>query len=167
MLFRSILLPIIPLLIVIAGYHRWRLICPLAAFAQLAAKLGHPGERRASAWLQANYYYVAFAIFLVSLWIRLVATNGNGAALGGFLLLLSLAAFLYGARYTGKTWCNYFCPLSFIEKIYTEPRGIRPTANSQCEKCTACKPACPDINQENGYWKERSEERRVGKECRL
>lgn len=152
--FWTILLPIIPLLIVLAGYHRWRRICPLAWFAQLAAKLGHPGERRASSWLQTNYYFVVFAIFLASLWLRLVATNGNGPALAVFLLLISLAAFLFGAEFTGKTWCNYICPVSFVEKIYTEPRGLRPTPNSQCEKCTACKPACPDINQENGYWKE-------------
>ncbi|HYR45759.1 MAG TPA: cyclic nucleotide-binding domain-containing protein, partial [Thermoanaerobaculia bacterium] len=43
---------------------------------------------------------------------------------------------------------------SFIEKIYTEPHGLRETENSQCAKCTACKNACPDINEENGYWKE-------------
>jgi len=144
----------LPLIIVLAGYHRWRRICPLAWFAQLATSLHRPGQRRASAWLQAHYYYVAFAVFLVSLWLRLVATNGQGTALAGFLLLLSLAAFAFGAAYTGKTWCNYVCPVSFVEKIYTEPRGIRPTPNSQCPKCTACKPACPDINQENGYWKE-------------
>lgn len=150
----TIILPVIPLLLVLAGYHRWREICPLAWFSQLAARLGHPGERRASAWLQANYYYVAFAVFFVSVWFRLVAMNGHGQALASFLLVLSLAALIYGAVYTGKTWCNYICPVSFIEKIYTEPRGVRPTPNSQCEKCTACKPACPDINEENGYWKE-------------
>jgi Cyclic nucleotide-binding domain len=153
-IFWTIALPILPLLIVLAGYHRWRRICPLAWFAQLSAKLGHPGNRRASPHLQANYYYGVFAIFVVSLWLRLVATNGNGAALAVFLLLISLAAFIFGAEFTGKTWCNYICPVSFVEKIYTEPRGLRPTRNSQCEKCTACKPACPDINQENGYWKE-------------
>lgn len=144
----------LPLIIVLAGYHRWREICPLAWFAQLAARLGRPGEHRASAWMQANYYYVTFGIFLFSLWLRLVATNGHGKALAIFLLLLSLAAFVCGAAYTGKTWCNYICPVSFIEKIYTEPRGLRPTPHSQCVKCTACKPSCPDINEENGYWKE-------------
>src|SRR5205823_7403251 len=65
-----------------------------------------------------------------------------------------LGALGFGLLFTGKTWCNYICPVSFVEKIYTEPRGLRETANSQCEKCTACKAACPDINQENGYWKE-------------
>lgn len=144
----------LPLIIVVAGYHRWRRICPLAWFAQLPAVLGHPGERRVSPWLQANYQYVVFTIFFVSLWLRLVATNGDGKALAMFLLLVSFSAFVFGAMYTGKTWCNYICPVSFIEKIYTEPRGLRQTPNSQCPKCTACKPACPDINQENGYWKE-------------
>lgn len=144
----------LPLFIVIAGYHRWRRVCPLAWFSQLPILLGRPGERRASAWLQANYYYVAFSIFLVCLWLRLVATNGHAAALAYFLIFIALAAFAFGSMFTGKTWCNYICPLSFIEKIYTEPRGIRQTPNSQCPKCTACKPACPDINQENGYWKE-------------
>ncbi len=144
----------LPLLIVLAGYYRWRQICPLAWFAQAASFLGRPGGRRASPWLQANYYYVTFTFLFVSLWLRLVATNGQGKALGAFLLLLSLAAFVFGAAYTGKTWCNYICPVSFVEKIYTEPRGLRETPNSQCARCTACKPACPDINEENGYWKE-------------
>lgn len=144
----------LPLLFVLAGYHRWRHICPLAFFAQLPARWGRPGQRRASAWLQANYYYVVFSVFLVSLWLRLVATNGDGPAIAVFLVLLSLSAFAFGALYTGKTWCNYICPVSFVEKIYTEPRGLRETPNSQCVICTACKPACPDINQENGYWKE-------------
>jgi Cyclic nucleotide-binding domain/4Fe-4S binding domain len=150
----TVLLPLIPLLIVLAGYHRWRRICPLAWLANLPTRLGHPGERRASATLQSNYYYLVLSIFIISLWLRLVATNGNGAALAAFLLLISFAALLLGAMFTGKTWCNYVCPVSFVEKIYTEPRGLKPTVNSQCEKCTACKPACPDINEENGYWKE-------------
>ena len=150
----TVVIALLPLMIVLGGYHRWRRICPLAWFMQLPARLGRPGERRASPWLQANYYYVVFAVFWVSLWLRLVATNGHGEALAGFLLLLTLAALVFGAVYTGKTWCNYLCPVSFVEKIYTEPRGLRPTPNSQCVKCTACKPACPDINQENGYWKE-------------
>ncbi len=153
-LFWTILLPIIPLLIVLAGYHRWRRICPLAWFSNLATRLGRPGERRASASLQANYYYLVLTLFIVSLWLRLVAMNGNGAALAVFLILISLAALLFGAVFTGKTWCNYVCPVSFVEKIYSEPRGLKQTRNSQCEKCTACKPACPDINAENGYWKE-------------
>ncbi len=144
----------LPLFIVLAGYHRWRRICPLALLSQLPRKLGYGGTRKAGAWLERNYHYVAFTIFVSSLWIRLTATNGDGRALALFFALISLAAFASGAIFTGKTWCNHFCPVSFVEKIYTEPHGLRATQNSQCDKCTACKKYCPDISEENGFWKE-------------
>jgi hypothetical protein len=144
----------LPVFIVLVGYHRWRRICPLAFVAQLPAYLTCPGTRKAGAWLEANYYYVACVVFVVSLWLRLIATNGDGTAIAAFFVLLSLTALLFGVFYTGKTWCNYICPVSFIEKIYTEPQGLRDTPNSQCVPCTACKQSCPDINQEHGYWKE-------------
>ncbi|HWS54540.1 MAG TPA: hypothetical protein VN228_10450, partial [Pyrinomonadaceae bacterium] len=144
----------LPIFIVLVGYHRWRRICPLAFFAQLPAALGRPGRRKAAPWLEANYYYLVVGVFVFSLWVRLVATNGDGQAISIFFTLLTLAALASGLVYTGKTWCNYICPVSFVEKIYTEPHGLRETPNSQCEKCTACKKFCPDINEENGYWKE-------------
>jgi hypothetical protein len=144
----------LPLFIVLVGYHRWRRICPLAFFSQIPVRLRRPGVMKASPWLEANYYYVAFTVFFFSLWIRLIATNGDGHAIAAFFVMIALAALIFGAFYTGKTWCNYICPLSFIEKIYTEPHGLRETPNSQCAKCTACKKLCPDINEENGYWKE-------------
>jgi Cyclic nucleotide-binding domain/4Fe-4S binding domain len=144
----------IPLFIVLIGYHRWRRLCPLAFFAQIPVRLKRPGIKKASPWLEANYYYVSFAVFFFSLWMRLIATNGDGHAISAFFVMIAVAALIFGAFYTGKTWCNYICPLSFIEKIYTEPHGLRETKNSQCTKCTACKKSCPDINEENGYWKE-------------
>lgn len=150
----TVVIAAIPLFIVLVGYHRWRRLCPLAFFSQIAVRLRRPGIRKASPWLEANYYYVSFAVFFFSLWARLIATNGDGHAISIFFVLIALAALIYGVLYTGKTWCNYICPLSFIEKIYTEPHGLRETKNSQCTKCTACKKACPDINEENGYWKE-------------
>lgn len=150
----TIVVASLPVFIVLVGYHRWRRICPLAFFAQLPAHLKRPGTRKAGPWLEVNYYYVAFSIFFVSLWLRLIATNGDGPAISAFFVLLSLTALVFGVLYTGKTWCNYICPVSFIEKIYTEPHGLRETRNSQCAKCTACKKSCPDINEENGYWKD-------------
>src|ERR1051325_1728280 len=150
----TVVVAALPLFIVLVGYHRWRRICPLACFAQIPVRLRRPGIKKASPWLQANYYYVPLAIFIVSLWLRLISTNGDGHAITAFFVLITLAALIFGAFYTGKTWCNYICPLTFIEKIYTEPHGLRETPNSQCTKCTACKNLCPDINEENGYWKE-------------
>jgi len=92
-------------------------ICPLSFVAQLPNRFGWSGQRKASPWLESNYYLVAFALFLTCLWLRLVATNGNGRAIAAFFVLISLAAFAYGILYTGKTWCNYLWPVSLIEKI--------------------------------------------------
>jgi Cyclic nucleotide-binding domain/4Fe-4S binding domain len=150
----TILVASLPAFIVLAGYHRWRRICPLAFFAQLPTYLNRPGTRKAGPWLEANYYYIAFGVFFVSLWLRLTAMNGDGLAITAFFVVLSFTALLFGTLYTGKTWCNYICPVSIVEKIYTEPHGLRETPNSQCAKCTACKKSCPDINEENGYWKD-------------
>src|SRR6266850_5708490 len=115
----TIVVAAIPLFIVLVGYHRWRRICPLALVNQIPVMLRRPGARRASPWIEANYVYVSFAVFFVSLWARLIATNGSGPAIALFFILIALAALASGALYTGKTWCNYVCPLAFIEKIYT------------------------------------------------
>jgi hypothetical protein len=144
----------LPLFIVLVGYHRWRRICPLAFCNQIMVKLRRPGSRRMSQAIEDRYYLIPLSLFTIGLWMRLVWTNGDGDALAIFFIGISLVAFLVGTMFTGKTWCNYICPVSFIEKIYTEPNGLRETRNSQCTKCTACKKACPDINEENGYWKE-------------
>ena len=150
----TVVVAALPLFIVLVGYHRWRRLCPLAFLAQLPARRRRPGTRRAGVWLEAHYNVVMLAVFGVALWLRLIATNGDGQALAVFFVLLSLAALTVGFLYTGKTWCNYICPVSVVEKIYTEPHGLRQTRNSQCVKCSACKKSCPDINTENGYWKE-------------
>ncbi len=134
----TILIAALPLFIVLAGYHRWRRICPLAFIAQIPARLKHPGRRRSSAWLEEHYYYVACAVFFVSLWLRLIATNGNGKAIAVFFVLLSLTAFAFGLSYTGKTWCNFACPLCFIEKLYTEPHGLQD--EKTCRVRTQCVP---------------------------
>ncbi|PYS48983.1 MAG: hypothetical protein DMF68_11385, partial [Acidobacteria bacterium] len=61
----------IPLFIVLIGYHRWRRLCPLAFFAQIPVRLKRPGILKAQPWLEKNYYYVSFAVFFFSLWVRL------------------------------------------------------------------------------------------------
>ncbi len=150
----SIFIAGLPLFIILIGYHRWRRICPLAFFSRIPVMLRRPGTRRASPWLEERYYYMMFGFLVVGLWLRLTIVNGVGEASAAFFILISIAALITGALFTGKTWCNYICPVSLIEKINTEPYGLRETPNSQCPKCTACKKSCPDINEENGYWKE-------------
>jgi hypothetical protein len=70
------------------------------------------------------------------------------------LVGLGLAAFATNRIFTGKTWCNFICPVGLVERIYTEPRSLPSVSNSQCARCTACKKHCPDIDQENAYWRD-------------
>src|SRR5205814_1174650 len=65
----------------------------------------------------------------------------------------AIVSFVFG----GKTWCNFLCPVGLVEKIYTEPsRNVIGAGEltSQCSPCVACKKHCPDIDLEQGYWKE-------------
>ena len=47
-IFWTVTIASLPLFFVVAGYHRWRRICPLAFVAQLPTRLGLAGERRRS-----------------------------------------------------------------------------------------------------------------------
>lgn len=109
--------------------------------------------QRVPPWAEAWYPMIALTLLATALVGRLLFTNGDGIALGILMVAIGLGAALVNWRYTGKTWCNFVCPISIVERIYTEPNSLRLEHNSQCLKCTACKKNCPDIDQENSYWK--------------
>ncbi|MBA3465156.1 MAG: cyclic nucleotide-binding domain-containing protein [Deltaproteobacteria bacterium] len=145
------------------GYHLWRRICPLAVMAQMGRLLGRPGTRKMGDWMGRNYllFQLGFMIFALSL--RLLATNGSAVSLAIFLAVVVVMAIVTSFVYSGKTWCNFICPVGLVEKMYTEPaRGSAAPQEltSQCAPCVACKKHCPDIDLEQGYWKEASEKPR-------
>jgi HEAT repeat protein len=143
-----------------AGYHIWRRICPLAVAGQLGRLLGRPGARKMGDWIGKYYLLVQLALMITCLSLRLVATNGSDVWLAGFLGAVTLAAIVTSFVYGGKTWCNFLCPVGLVEKIHTEPSRSAHGAgelNSQCSPCVACKKHCPDIDLEQGYWKEATE----------
>jgi hypothetical protein len=142
------------------GYHLWRRICPLAVMGQLGRLFGRPGARKMGDWMGKHYVLVQLAVMIVALTLRLVATNGSDVWLAGFLGVVVVTAIVVSFVYSGKTWCNFLCPVGLVEKIYTEPaRGASPPPEltSQCAPCVACKKHCPDIDLEQGYWKEATE----------
>jgi hypothetical protein len=153
-LFWTMLLPLLPVSIVIMGYPNWRRICPLAFFGEIGRKLNRGTQRRVPKWFERWFFPFTFGFLLAMLVLRLVATNGDGMWLGGLLIALALAAFLTNRIFTGKTWCNFICPVGLVERIYTEPNSLPEVSNSQCVRCTACKKHCPDIDQENAYWQD-------------
>ncbi len=157
-IFWTMALPFAPMFMIVFGYYVWRKLCPIAVFTKLAARIPRAKQRRVPPWFERWGYMVIFTVMYFSLGMRLLFTNGSGVFLGVFLILVLLGAFLTGLIFTGKTWCNFLCPIGLIEKVYLEPSGMGPGAkaqNSQCKKCTACKRHCPDIDVEMGYWKEK------------
>jgi len=139
------------------GYHVWRRICPLAVMGQLGRYFGKPGTRKTGEWMAKHYVLVQLAIMVACLSLRLVATNGSDVWLAGFFGVVIAAAIVTSFAYAGKTWCNFVCPVGLVEKLYTEPARsaseVTPMT-SQCSPCVACKRHCPDIDLEQGYWKE-------------
>ena len=152
--FWTMLLPLLPASIVVMGFPNWRRICPLAFFGEIGRKLNRGTQRRVPKWFERWFFPFTFGFLLAMLVLRLVATNGDGVWLAGLLTTLALAAFLTNRIFTGKTWCNFICPVSLVERIYTEPNSLPEVSNSQCVRCTACKKHCPDIDQENAYWQD-------------
>jgi polyferredoxin len=153
--FWTVALPVLVLFIVLAGFYPWRSVCPLAAFGEIGRWLPRRKQRRVPAWFERNHIVLPFAFLTTMLVVRHVATNGDGRWIAGLLAGLAAAALLTNVLFTGKTWCNFVCPVGFIERIYTDPSSlVRSRANSQCVRCTACKKSCPDIDQENNYWRE-------------
>jgi hypothetical protein len=146
------------------GYHLWRRICPLAVMGQLGRYFGKPGNRKMGDWMAKNYLLVQLAIMVACLALRLVATNGSDVWLAGFLGAVIAVAIATSFLYAGKTWCNFVCPVGLVEKIYTEPARSASEVTeltSQCSPCVACKRHCPDIDLEQGYWKEIGEKPRT------
>jgi hypothetical protein len=145
----------LPLGIVLAGYHAWRRVCPLAFFATLGQRLRRQGKRKAGEWLGRHHLDAQAAILATAMALRHLGANEAPWAIALLFAAVILMALTVGFLYTGKTWCNHLCPVGLVEKLYLEPTQLAaPEGNSQCPTCTACKKNCPDIDLEQAYWKE-------------
>jgi hypothetical protein len=148
--FWTVAMPLLPLVVVAAGFHTWRNLCPLAALGSLGARFA--GRRqRVPRWLDQWALSVAFVLLLAGLVLRHVALNGDHTWLGCSLTALALGAILCNLVFSGKTWCNVLCPVGVVERIYTDGGSLRTGPRSACERCTGCKAKCPDIDPARSY----------------
>jgi len=150
----TVVVPLVPIFIVIIGYNRWRNICPLAWFAKLGQGLNWFKRRRVPVWFERNLYLFQFSLLALAFALRLFFLNSNALYLALFFILVIVAAFTSSLFLAGKSWCNFFCPVSLVEKIYCGTNAHLNHLNSACVSCCACKKDCPDIDMENAYWKE-------------
>ena len=186
-IFWGIVVPSAIFILLVFGHELWRRICPLSFLSQIPRALGWQRQIKRTdsktgkvryeipkvkkdSWLGKNYFYLQFGLLFVGLCCRILFINGNAIALGLWLLGTIAAAVTVGFLYGGKTWCNYFCPMAPVQKVYAEPGGLLAskahTSNisitqSMCRTiadgkeqsaCVACQNPCIDIDSERSYW---------------
>ncbi len=150
----TMIIPLLPIVFITIGYANWRNICPLAFFSKISQTLTWIQKRKVPVWFEENFYFVQYGILFFSFSSRLVFLNFESVSLGFFFLFIIASAFIVNLIYTGKSWCNFFCPVGVVEKIYCGSNAHKSDQNSACSTCSACKYNCPDIDMESNYWKE-------------
>gem|GEM_PF-1797294 len=150
----TVVIPIVPVLFLVLGYSNWRNVCPLAFFSELSKNINWVEKRKVPKWFEENFYFFQYALLFLAFNARLVILNFDNLYLAAFFIYIVVAAFLINLFYTGKSWCNFFCPVGAVEKIYCGSNSHNYHINSACSKCSACKKNCPDIDMESNYWKE-------------
>ena len=150
----TILIPLMPIGLLIIGFSRWRDVCPLAFISKISQSMNFIKKRKVPAWFEENFWYFQYAFLFIALTLRLIILNEDNQLLAYFFIVVILAAFFTNLFFTGKSWCNFLCPVGTVEKIYTISNAKNYILNSACSTCTACKKNCPDIDLESNYWKE-------------
>ena len=186
-IFWGAIVPSAIFILLVFGHELWRRICPLSFLSQIPRALGWQRQIKRTdsktgkvryeipkikkdSWLGKNHFYLQFALLFVGLCCRILFINGNAIALGLWLLGTIAAAVTVGFLYGGKTWCNYFCPMAPVQKVYAEPGGLLASkahmsdisiTQSMCRTvtdgkeqsaCVACQNPCIDIDSERSYW---------------
>lgn len=179
-------------ILLVFGHEFWRRICPLSFISQIPRALGIQRKRKVldpitqeyryavvtigeNSWLGRNHLYVQAALFFLGLGLRILFVNGDRVVLASFLLFTMACAILVGFLYGGKSWCNYFCPMSPVQTVYTGPRSllgsqahtkpkpgitqsmcrtVDPKTGQDRSACVSCKAPCIDIDAEKTYWQE-------------
>lgn len=177
---------LVPLFLLVFGHEAWRRICPISGWMQIPRRLGTQLRQKlfnrrsgkidrpvytvaSGSWLERNAWYPPFVILVIGVALRMTLYNSDAFMLGVFLVALLVAAMLTGLLTGGKTWCHYFCPLSPVQRIYSEPGGLLESqahlddasvTKSTCRSldgksaCIGCKVNCPDIDLEKHYWED-------------
>ncbi|MBD2187580.1 cyclic nucleotide-binding domain-containing protein [Pseudanabaena mucicola] len=186
-IFWGMIVPSSIFILLVFGHELWRRICPLSFLSQIPRALGWQRQIKRTdsktgkiryeipkvkkdSWLGKNYLYLQFGLLFIGLCSRILFINGNAIALGLWLLMTIAAAITVGYLYGGKTWCNYFCPMAPVQKVYAEPSALlatkahmsdRTITQSMCRTitdskeqsaCVACQNPCIDIDSERSYW---------------
>jgi 4Fe-4S binding domain len=182
----AVILPATIFILLVFGHELWRRICPLSFLSQIPRALGWQrrfkrknsttgqvrfelAKIKPNSWLGRNYSYLQFGGLFIGLCGRILFFNADRFILALWMLTTIAAAITVGYLYGGKSWCQYFCPMAPVQRIYSEPRGLfgqkskdGKITESMCRTvlpngkeqstCVACQNPCIDIDSERTYW---------------
>uniref|UniRef100_B8HN87 Cyclic nucleotide-binding protein n=1 Tax=Cyanothece sp. (strain PCC 7425 / ATCC 29141) TaxID=395961 RepID=B8HN87_CYAP4 len=187
-IFWGMIVPAGVFILLFFGHELWRRICPLSFLSQIPRALGWQrqierkdsksgkvryelAKVRKDSWLAKNYFYVQFGWLFIGLCGRILFFNSDRLMLALWLLGTIAAAIAVGYFYGGKSWCQYFCPMAPVQKVYAEPAGLLTSKGHASEQtitqsmcrivdgegkeqsaCVACQNPCIDIDSERSYW---------------
>ena len=150
----TMIIPLLPLGLLLIGFSRWRDVCPLAMVSKISQRMNFIQKRKVPKWFENNFWTFQYFVLFTGLTLRLTVLNQDNFLLAYFFITVTIMAFITNLFFTGKSWCNFFCPVAPVEKIYAISNAKNYMQNSACGSCTACKKNCPDIDLESNYWKE-------------
>jgi polyferredoxin len=163
-IFWGIIVPTAIFILLVFGHELWRRICPLSFLSQIPRALGwqrkqrrvHPKTGKVryqgvkvtqNSWLGRNHLYLQFGLFYLGLCSRILFVNSDRTALAIFLLTTIIGAIVVGYLYEGKSWCQYFCPMAPVQKIYAEPRGLLTRTAHEEDRQKITQSMCRTLNK--------------------
>jgi CRP-like cAMP-binding protein len=187
-IFWGAVVPAAIFILLVFGHEMWRRICPLSFLSQIPRALGRQRQLKREnpttgkvryelakvkpeSWLGRNYPYLQFGWLFAGLCGRILFFNADRLLLFLWIAFTIGAAIAVGYLYGGKSWCQYFCPMAPVQRVYGEPGGLFTSkahvdsgtiTQSMCRTvtpdgkeqsaCVACQNPCIDIDAERSYW---------------
>ena len=187
-IFWTMIVPLIPIFLMLFGHETWRRICPISLVSQIPGMMGWQRRNKnirpsgktgkfipqlvpAKSWIRKNHYYIQFWYLAAGILGRTLFFNSNRMCLAIAFVVIIGSAFTTGILFGGKSWCQYFCPISVIQATYTGPGGLldsrahlasgavkqsicrTPSPTGDLSACVGCSANCADTDLEKSYWK--------------
>jgi ferredoxin-NADP reductase len=173
------LVGLLPVIVMFAGHEAWRRICPISfvsTLPQVFRKWIKPNSSETirkpkdGGWLERHHIVLQLSLLISFIVIRFCFATEDSFNLGLMIVALLGGAFSVGFIFDGKSWCNYFCPLSPVQSVFSATGGLldskshlaaAPLRQSMCRKvgsphdlpaCVSCTKHCPDVDLEKSYW---------------
>lgn len=135
-------IPLVPAVLLVSPLL-WRNVCPLATLEMAAGRRAgdRPPARR---WATRG---AGVGILLLAILVpgRHLIFNADGPILAMTITGVALLATTGGIAFDAKGgFCNAICPVLPVERLYGQSPLLE-IGNPRCPTCTACAPACIDL----------------------